>query len=161
MSEVIATTWSKTLRYKRLDEIQTKYPGFYEVSGGRDSKLVASYTDKTPKALTKSIMDWLKYHGHKGVQVKGRDLVRVHDVMKYDIFSGKLRKTGETIERIRIGPANPFIMATINGLRVHIEAKPDPFAKPGEAASTLEDGSMYFVAHSMAAFITWLNSLTH
>src|SRR5450432_1936458 len=69
------TNWKAAMNLLKLEHIERTAPGFFEASGGYTME-VKSYSDKTANALTKSIIDYIKFNGGDANRINTQGTMR-------------------------------------------------------------------------------------
>jgi hypothetical protein len=137
----------KQMKRMKLDWLKATAPGFFEASGGY-TMTVPGYSDSTANALTKAIIDFIRFRGGDANRINTSGIMRR--------VNGKNRWTyGGT----RKGTAD--IHAICQGRHISIEVKigKDRMSDDQRAEQTRVEkaGGLYFVARNMPDFIAWFD----
>lgn len=154
--------WKQMMRKLKLDHIRASTPHAFEASGSYDM-IIKPYTDRTANGLTRCIIDFLTFSGHYANRIGTQGQVRVQEVPRYNLLSGKvetMQKVSWTKGTTRKG--TPDIDAVINGRAVKIEVKigDDIMSEhqEKEQRKILAAGDLYFIARDMPSFLQWYSN---
>ena len=148
--------WKEELKKIKFENIKTKSPGFFILSGGYKMKL-KPYKDNTTNELTKSVIDWINFSGGSANRINTQDQVRKE---KVQLAFGNVRKILRyTPSTTRRGTAD--IHAVMQGRHISIEIKigADKLSvhQSKEQERITGAGGLYFVAKNMDGFMQWFN----
>ena len=151
--------WKKELKEMKLEDIKSKSPGFFELSGGY-RMTVKGYTDQTANGLTKAITDYINFKGGLANRINTQGQPRIE---KIALAGGKqMDKLSFTPSMTNKGTAD--IHAIVKGRHISIEIKvgkdkmSDHQLKEQERVTRA--GGLYFIARDMPSFIEWYNKIT-
>ncbi len=150
----------KTLKSLAMEAHRNRHPLMPE-----HARVVHRYTDKTANALTRCVIDWLRYKGHQAERISNTG--RPVDTRKrYVDAVGFHREIGSVSWIPGQGtPGTADISATIAGRSVKIEVKigrdrQSEAQRKYQAAIEAAMGT-YIIAKSFDGFLEWYNSFTN
>jgi hypothetical protein len=140
--------WKKNMKRMKLEHLQKSAPGFFEASGGFTME-VKAYSDKTANALTKSIIDYIKFSGGDANRINTQGTMRK--------INGKAKWTHGGTRR---GTAD--VHAIFRGRHISVEIKIGR-DRVSEYQNKEKDrieraGGLYFTARDMPSFIEWFEN---
>ncbi|MEJ7821484.1 MAG: hypothetical protein WKF85_04135 [Chitinophagaceae bacterium] len=155
MNTVIKTTgWKAELKALKYEHIKSTSPGFFEMSGGYQMKLMP-YRDDTANGLTKCIIDYINFKGGYANRINTMGVARKERInLAFGNYRDNITYTPSTTNK---GTAD--IKATIRGQSLDIEVKigrdklSDHQIKEKERVTRA--GGLYFVARDMQSFVDW------
>ncbi len=161
----MAETWQKMMKRLKLESIKAKAPGFFEASGGFTMS-VKPYSDRTTNALTRSIIDFLQFHGHYANRINTQGQARVNKIERFNIYSQQMQTVGEKVTWTKSSTrkGTPDIDAIIHRQPVKIEIKvgSDTIkqSQRDEQVKIETAGGLYFVARTMPQFLEWYDTIS-
>ena len=144
--------WKSELKELKHAHIKATAPGFYELSGGREMKIMP-YKDDTANRLTNCIIDYINFKGGYANRINVQGQARKERInLAFGNYRDKITYTPSTTNK---GTAD--IKATIAGSSLDIEVKigKDKLSdhQKKEQLRITAAGGIYFVAKDMQSFV--------
>ncbi len=144
--------WKDELKALKYEHIKSTSPGFFEMSGGYQMKLMP-YRDDTANGLTKCIVDYINFSGGNANRINVQGQPRKERVaLAFGNYRDILRFTPSTTNK---GTAD--LHCIIQGRHISIEIKigKDKLSEHQikEMNRVTAAGGLYFVARDMQSFV--------
>ena len=146
--------WKEELKALKYEHIKGTAPGFFEMSGGYQMKLMP-YKDTTANGLTKCIQDYINFNGGLANRINTQGQPRKERIeLAFGNYRDILRFTPSTTNK---GTAD--LHCVVNGRHVSIEIKigRDKLSEHQlkEQQRVICAGGLYFIARDMQSFVDW------
>lgn len=155
MDTKIKSGWKHELRALKYEHIKRTAPGFFEMSGGYDMKLMP-YRDDTPTGLINCIIDWINFSGGEATRINNQIKVRKERIN----LSGGRAMDQISYSSVKINKDAPDIHAVINGRNINIKIGKDRHQDkeilPMVVNSTAK---LYLISSDMQSFVSWFREV--